>query len=113
VPAASEEEVVHEVVGRVTEHRVVEPVWNVTVPVATEGRPVAESVTALPCGVDVGAAVAPMIVAVAESVAVPESPSREAISAVEGNDPDAVADRVAGMVMSLSAVPAATLEEGV
>jgi hypothetical protein len=38
----------HDVAGKVAVHRVVDPEVNVTVPVASPGRPDVDSVTALP-----------------------------------------------------------------
>jgi hypothetical protein len=54
-------EVVHEVAGRVAVHRVVDPEVNVTVPVASAGRPEVDRVTALPYVTEAGVAEAVML----------------------------------------------------
>jgi hypothetical protein len=54
-------EVVQVVAGRVAVHRVVDPEVNVTVPVAPEGIPDVDRVTALPYAVEVGFAEAVMV----------------------------------------------------
>jgi hypothetical protein len=55
--------VVQEVAGRVAVHNVVDPEVNVTVPVAPDGIPEVDRVTALPYAVEVGLAEAVMVYA--------------------------------------------------
>jgi hypothetical protein len=62
-PAGNVADVVQEVAGRAAVHRVVDPEVNVTVPVAPDGIPDVDSVTALPNVVEVGFAVAVMVYA--------------------------------------------------
>jgi choline-glycine betaine transporter len=54
---------VHDVVGNVAVHRVVDPEVNVTVPVAPEGSPDTDRITTVPWGVEVGFAAAVMVYA--------------------------------------------------
>jgi hypothetical protein len=56
-------EVRQEVAGRVAVHSVVDPEVNVTVPVAADGIPETDRVTAVPYAVDTGLAAAVMVYA--------------------------------------------------